>query len=156
MFSSFILNVINFVGFLGPLLHISVILSSLLGVQKAFSHNEKLRLVHTGAENSDVLSKLLIKNTCREDCPEESMKSKSLQTGTCSLQTKGFGKIPRGGCICSPPKDRAKLSLLQIRVGITHSLPATPTIFRDRMESLTQVKGGLVILLQWTHQAELG
>ena len=65
MFSSVILHVINFVVLLGPLLHISVILSSLLGVQKAFSHNEKLRLVDTGAENSDVLSKLLIKNTCR-------------------------------------------------------------------------------------------
>lgn len=90
MFSSFILHVINIVVIGGLLLYISVILSSLLGVQKAFLHNEKLRLVDTGAENSDVLSKLLIKNTCREECPEESLKSKSLQAGTCALQTRDF------------------------------------------------------------------
>ena len=127
----------------GTLLDIRVILSSLLGVQKALSQNENLRLVDTGAENSDVLSKLLIKNTCREECPEESLKSKSLQAGTCALQTKGLLKDTQGGCICSPPKDRAKLSLLPLRVRITHSLPAPPIILRDRMESLTQVKGCL-------------
>jgi hypothetical protein len=39
---------------------IRVILSSILGVQKALWHNENLRMVDTGAENSDVLSKLLM------------------------------------------------------------------------------------------------
>ena len=50
----------NFVGLGGTPLDIWVILSSLLGVQKALSHNENLRMVDTGAENSDVLSKLFM------------------------------------------------------------------------------------------------
>lgn len=127
----------------GPHLAIRVILSSLLGVQKALWYNENERTVDTGAENSDVLSKLLRKYTCREYCPVQSVKSNTSAACHMCAPDKGLSKETQEWPHLFFTQDRGEHSLLSFRVKITHHLPAPPIICRDRMESLTQVKGRL-------------